>query len=82
MNNKLRILKILAPIYNGDNNTLPLNNLEKLINLHSTDRLISKELKIVLEEMRKEDLITSPEEGWYYSITPKGLGYLKKHSEE
>ena len=81
MKEKIKILEKLKLIKNGSGK-LPLNNLEIIINFDGEINLIGGELISLLKEMKNDKLIFSPENGWYYSITQKGLDFLDKNSEE
>ena len=80
MKEKVKILEKLKLIKDGSGK-LPLNNLELIINFDGEINLIGGELISLLKEMKDEDLISSPKNGWYYSITKKGLDYLEEHSK-
>jgi len=83
MENKIRILKVLETIHKA-NSKIEGKRLEHLINtsLFSTENdepLWARELLKRLDEMKGIELIFQDEEK-KYSITQKGLDYLKQHS--
>lgn len=75
---KIKVLRLLETSKKA-NSKISIDRIEKLINLNSSDRLIGGEFISFLEKLKKEELITSDENGSYYSITSKGLDYLKNH---
>jgi DNA-binding PadR family transcriptional regulator len=81
MKEKIKILEKLKLVKNGSGK-LPLNNLEIIINFDGEINIIGGELISLLKEMKKDEIITSDKNGWYYSITEKGLDFLEKNSQE
>jgi len=73
---KIKILLVLN-MSKEANSKISVDRIEKLINLKSSDRLIGGELLTYLQKMEEEGLITSDENNWFYSITKKGIDYLK-----
>lgn len=77
MSQKIKILEILFSIKDGSGK-IPVNNLETLVNFNNNLNLIGGDFLQLLLEMNKEGLVTSDEGKWNYSITEKGVKYLKK----
>ncbi len=77
MKEKIKILEKLRLVKKGSGR-LPLNNLEIIINFDGEINVIGGELISLLKEMEKEEIINSDENGWFYSITEKGLDFLEK----
>ena len=77
MKERIKILEKLRLVKKGSGR-LPLNNLEIIINFDGEINVIGGELISLLKEMEKEEIINSDENGWFYSITEKGLDFLEK----
>jgi len=86
MENKIRVLYVLGKL-NESSPKIEYKRLSNLINTElfnkdNNDPLWGNELLDLLKEMKKEQLITSDNDDWFYSITQKGLEYLEQNSEE
>ncbi|WP_294318412.1 hypothetical protein [uncultured Chryseobacterium sp.] len=77
----LKILKTLELI-NKASGKIALNNLEILSNKGQNEPLLGGYFIQLLRQMKQERLIDSDKNEWYFSITQKGLDYLKEHAEE
>ncbi|WP_452221618.1 hypothetical protein [Lacinutrix salivirga] len=80
--------KILRMTYKAESK-IEYKRFEILINskLFNNEESVQKpiwgfELIEILENMQKEELISSDDSNWYYSITNKGLDYLQQNKEE
>ncbi|GEM_PF-1840181 len=85
MENKIRVLKVLKTIHKAKSRieykrlSILINT--ELFNKNNDEPLWGNELLDLLKEMKKEQLITSDKDDWFYSITQKGLEYLEKNSK-
>lgn len=77
----LKVLKVLELINKGSGK-IALNNLEILSNKDIGEPLLGGYFIQLLKDMKQRKLIKSDENGWYYSITEKGLDYLQEHYED
>lgn len=85
MENRIRILMVLETIHRAKSQ-IEYKRLDILINTELFNKendypLWGYELLNLLKEMKKEELINQNMEQ-KYSITPKGLEYLKQHLDE
>lgn len=75
---KIKILEILNSVKDGSGK-IPVNNLETLVNFNNNLNVVGGEFLQLMLEMKTEELITSNESEWNYSITENGIEYLKKN---
>ena len=80
MNIENKILEILKFSYDLGKNKLQIQNLDHLLIRKGEREYIGSTLMIKLKEMIKNDFISKNET--FYSITQKGLDYLKGNSNK
>ena len=86
MKNKIRTLQVLGKLHKSspkiEYKRLSILINTELFNKDDDEPLWGNEFLNLLKDMKKEQLITSDNDDWFYSITEKGLEYLAQHSEE
>jgi predicted transcriptional regulator len=78
-----KIVLELLKLSKDANSEMGTYRLEKLLNLKSNEEIIfGRKLILFLDSLQKDGLINTNENKSIYSITQKGLEYLKQHSEK
>ncbi|WP_417558505.1 hypothetical protein [Mesoflavibacter zeaxanthinifaciens] len=76
----LKVLEVLNLIKEGSN-SIPVNNLEILVNSNSKTRIIGEAFLALLEQMKHNGLIYSFDNGWSFGISGKGVEYIEENSD-